>query len=192
MADERLAEAIEIVLYQLGYDPSDQHHKDTPKRVSESLQRFARHPEDDFAVKDLLGVDFEDSYSSLVMVGPIRYTSMCAHHLLPVEGKAYVGYLADGRICGLSKLARLVDYHARQLTVQERVTDQVADDLMLHLKPRGCMVVIRAVHGCMSIRGIQDHEAQTTTSAVRGLHKDSDSARSEFLSLVAMRERSGL
>jgi GTP cyclohydrolase I len=179
--------AVEILLSELGYDLSDAHFRRTPERVAEALNGFSKSRHD--RAHDILDVSFEDGFSSLVLVGPIEYTSMCAHHLLPVQGKAYVGYLADGRICGLSKLARLVDHYARQLTVQERVTDQVADALEEQLKPKGCMVVIRAVHGCMSIRGVQDHDAQTTTSAVRGLHKDSDSARSEFLSLVGMRER---
>jgi GTP cyclohydrolase I len=183
----RMQTAVSMLLSELGYDLDDPHFQRTPERVAEAMTGFGKARFDRAA--DILDVTFEDGFSSLVLVGPIAYTSMCAHHLLPVQGKAYVGYLADGRICGLSKLARLTDHYARQLTVQERVTDQIADALEEHLKPKGCMVVIRAVHGCMAIRGVQDGDAQTTTSAVRGLHKESDSARSEFLALVAMRER---
>lgn len=187
MNNIRARTAVSILLSELGYDLNDPHFIRTPERAADALMGFHKATYDRAA--DILEVTFDDAFSSLVMVGPIEYVSMCAHHLLPVQGKAYVGYLADGKICGLSKLAKLVDHYARQLTVQERVTDQIATALDEHLKPKGCMVVIRAAHGCMSIRGIQDGTALTTTSAVRGLHKDSEAARSEFLSLVAMRER---
>jgi GTP cyclohydrolase I len=105
--------------------------------------------------------------------------------MLPVVGKAWVGYLPSDHICGLSKLGRLVEYYASQLTVQERVTKQIADFVESQLKPKGCMTVIRAAHMCMSFRGIRDGDAVTATSAVRGLFKESDSARAEFLSLIA-------
>jgi GTP cyclohydrolase IA len=181
--------AVRELLIQLGYGNNatkeDDHFDRTPARVTEALLSFAKARHD--RAGDILDVTFADSYSSLVLEGPIRYVSMCAHHILPVTGEAFVGYLADGRVCGLSKLARVVDHYARQLTVQESVTDQIADALERHLKPKGCMVVIRAKHGCMAIRGVQEPDAITTTSAVRGLHKDSPNARQEFLSLIAMR-----
>jgi GTP cyclohydrolase I len=193
---EPMQAAVRELLRSLGYGQQetaeDQHFERTPERVTESLLRFARRETYEVDVAQLLEITFEDAYSSLVMVGPSRYESMCAHHLLPVVGEAYVGYLADKRICGLSKLAKLVDLYARQLTVQERVTDQIADALMRHLEPLGCMVVIRAQHGCMTIRGVSDPGTFTTTSAVRGVHKDSANARSEFLSLVALRSKGEL
>lgn len=172
------------MLTSLGYyNETDPHFGRTPERAAKWLHSFKRHTQDEG--DKLLEVVFpEDAPDSLVIVGPVEFRSMCAHHLLPVVGKAWVGYLPEDGICGLSKLARLVDYYAHQLTVQERVTNQVADAIERTLKPKGCMVVIRATHMCMSFRGILDGVAETTTSAVRGLHKESDSARSEFLSLV--------
>ena len=184
--NEPLEAAVREILHQLGY-PVDPHFERTPERVATALTEFAAHDTGSHRVGEILEVTFEDSYSSLVLVGPIRYISMCAHHVLPVTGEAFVGYLADKRICGLSKLARLVEHFARQLGVQERITDQIADALQEHLEPQGCMVVIRARHGCMAIRGVEEPDAVTTTSAVRGLHQDSANARNEFLQLISMR-----
>jgi GTP cyclohydrolase IA len=172
------------ILALLGYDPTNNHFRRTPERVADLLAEFACNA-DPSEVARLLDVKYEEDYTELVMVGPVRYDSMCAHHMLPVTGSAWVGYLPnEGRVCGLSKLSRLVEYYARQFTVQERVTDQVADALEEHLKPKGCMVVVRASHGCMTMRGVREPAAITTTSAVRGVHKDSASARTEFLSLM--------
>ena len=185
--NEPLEAAVREILLQLGY-PEGPHFQDTPQRVSRALSEFACNDAySPHRVAEILDVTYEDSYSSLVLVGPVRYVSMCAHHILPVTGEAFVGYLADKRICGLSKLARLVEHFARQLGVQERITDQIADALVEHLEPKGCMVVIRARHGCMAIRGVEEPDAVTTTSAVRGLHQDSANARNEFLQLISMR-----
>lgn len=179
--------AVRELLESLGYDLSDQHFRKTPERVAAYLNEFRKNGNPD-TVANLLNVKFDEGdYEELVMVGPVRYISMCAHHMLPVTGSAWVGYLPDKHVCGLSKLERLVDHFARQLTVQERVTAQIADALQEHLKPRGCMVVIRAAHGCMTVRGVLDPGALTKTSAVRGLHKDSEAARMEFLTLMEMK-----
>lgn len=181
----KLRQAVREMLEALGYDLSDQHFSRTPQRVTDVLLGYAKNGSPE-AVKSLLEVKFieEGAISSLVLEGPISYTSMCAHHMLPVTGTAYVGYLPSSAVCGLSKLARLVYHFAEQLTVQERVTQEIADALVEHLKPEGAMVVIRAVHGCMSMRGVRERSTQTTTSAVRGLFKDSAAARAEFLSLI--------
>jgi len=175
--------AVDATIEALGYDQDSQHFKRTPERFAELLSLFAEN-EDGDAVREILDVRFNESYSELVMVGPIEYISMCAHHLVPVTGFAWVGYIPNEAVVGLSKLAYLVDHFARQLTVQERVTEQIANALFEHLKPLGCMVVVRANHGCMSIRGPEEPFALTITSAVRGVHKDSDRARQEFLSLM--------
>lgn len=175
---------IQGILIILGYDPKDPHFRRTPQRVSEWLADFRCNASDKEADKLLEVVFPEEAPDSLVMVGPCEYRSVCAHHLLPVEGLAWVGYLPDEGICGLSKLARLVSFYAEQLTVQERVTNQVADALVRNLKPKGCMVVVEAEHMCMSYRGIRDRGVATVTSAVRGLHKDSAAARNEFLQLI--------
>jgi GTP cyclohydrolase I len=123
------------------------------------------------------------------MVGPISVTALCSHHVLPWLGTAWVGYLPDGKICGLSKLARIVEFYARQLTLQERVTQEVADALDQHLRPKGVMVVIKATHGCMTMRGVEEPDAETVTSAVRGVFLNEPSARQEFLALMAAKTR---
>lgn len=172
------------ILVLLGYDTNDQHIQRTPERVAQVLLEFHRNGKEE-DVQKLLDVSFDESHDSLVMVGPIRIVSLCAHHMLPVTGDAWVGYLPNARVCGISKLARVAHHYARQLTVQEKLTDQVVDALMEYLDPMGSMCVIKAVHGCMSIRGVGEPNALTTTSSVRGVFlKDAD-ARAEFLSLMS-------
>lgn len=182
---ELLAHHVGQILDVLGYDRKDQHFERTGERAAQVFLGYIKNGSDDEA-KRLLEVQFieEGAISSLVIEGPIRFRSMCAHHLLPVSGWAWVGYLPSARVCGLSKLARIVHYYAKQLTVQERVTQQIADALVTHLEPNGVMVVIRAEHGCMKLRGVEEPLAETTTSAVRGVFKDSAAARNEFLTLM--------
>lgn len=183
---EMLEHHVGQILDHLGYDRiNGQHFKDTPKRVAEVLLHYAKNG-DEALVSEILGVQFTEpeAISSLVLEGPVRYTSRCAHHLEPVDGWAWVGYLPDQNVCGLSKMARVVSFFAAQLTVQELVTQQIADALLTHLKPKGVMVVIRAEHGCMRRRGVMEPCALTTTSAVRGVFKDSPNARNEFLLLM--------
>lgn len=185
---DELKGAIADILESLGYDLNDQHFLRTPERAAEVLWSLRRNGNPDF-VKSLLEVVFtEDSViDSLVLEGPISFDSMCAHHMLPVNGVAYVGYLPDKHVCGLSKLARVTHHFAKQYTVQERVTQQIADALVAYLEPRGAMVVVTAKHGCMTMRGVRERETDTTTSAVRGVFKDSASARNEFLQLMTLR-----
>jgi GTP cyclohydrolase I len=184
--EQEIATAVSTILQNLGYDLTDQHFRRTPERVAKMLSEF-RANGDPESVKSLLEVVFtENTIDSVVVEGPITFNSMCAHHMLPVTGTAYVGYLPDKHVCGLSKLARVTYHYASQLTVQERVTQQIADALVEHLKPMGAMVVIKATHGCMSIRGVRERDCETATSVVRGIFKDSAAARNEFLQLVAM------
>lgn len=184
---QRISDAVYEIIGSLGYDRNDQHFLRTPERVAEVLLGFRKNG-DPQQVKKLLDVQFTEpgAIDSLVLEGPIDYISMCAHHMLPVEGVAYVAYLPDRAVCGLSKLARVVEYFAAQCTVQERVTQEIADALMEHLIPRGAMVVVRAKHGCMSVRGVRQPDCKTATSAIRGVFKDSAAARNEFLQLMAM------
>jgi len=182
--EEAVSNHVFEILALLGYDTSDQHFARTPWRAAKVLLEFASRPLTNDAVADLLEVSFSDAYDSLVQVGPISVRSMCAHHMLPVYGHAWVGYLPDERVCGLSKLARVTEYFAQQFTVQERVTDLIADALAHHLKPKGVMVVIKAVHGCMAHRGVREPQALTATSSVRGVFRNEADARAEFLSLM--------
>lgn len=185
MADERIEELLGELLYQLGYDTEDKHFGRTPERVASWLRDFTKNG-DPQVVGKLLEVVFPHGGppQDLVIVGPTEYHSMCAHHMLPVTGHAWVGYLPNEAICGLSKLSRVVEYLANQFTVQELVTAQIADQLDHWLKPRGVMVVVKAVHMCMTYRGIRDRDVATVTSAVRGAFAESAAARNEFLQLL--------
>jgi GTP cyclohydrolase I len=182
----RIAAAVEVILEELGYDGTDPHFLKTPERYATALLGFQKNGDDTEAAK-LLSAVFDDEHDSLVIVGPTRVTSMCAHHMLPVTGNAFVGYIPDGRVVGLSKLSRIVDFYARQFTVQERVTQQIVEILMTTLEPKGAICVIDAEHGCMRLRGVQEPNAITTTSAIRGVFYDDASAKEEFLRLIEIR-----
>lgn len=141
MSNEKIEEAIGTILQELGYDLSDQHFKKTPTRMRKWLELFKRNGTDEEG-KKLLEVQFDDEHDSLIVVGPINYESMCAHHGLPVVGQAWVGYIPDQKVVGLSKLARITHHYAKQFTVQERVTQQIANTLWEELEPLGAMVVV--------------------------------------------------
>jgi GTP cyclohydrolase I len=127
---------------------------------------------------------FPESYDEVVLVRGISFCSMCEHHLLPFLGKAHIAYLANGRVIGLSKLARVVDVIARRPQVQERMTETIADLLMQHLEAKGVAVVIEAVHTCMTIRGVRKPDSVCVTSAIRGIFRTNLSSRAEVLSLI--------
>ncbi|TWP37695.1 GTP cyclohydrolase I FolE [Leekyejoonella antrihumi] len=170
------ARAVSDLLVALGRDPSSAHLQDTPRRVAQSYAELLTPRK--FALTTFPN---DEAYSELVLVKDIPVQSLCEHHLLPFQGVAHVGYVPGERILGLSKLARVVELFARDLQVQERLTEQVADWLQDNLAPQGVGVVIEAEHLCMSLRGVRATGAHTVTSATRGsLHDDKD-ARHEFL-----------
>jgi GTP cyclohydrolase I len=179
----RIEAAVREILIAVGEDPDRSGLVDTPKRVAksfaETLSGLHQNPE------DVLGVTFDMDHEELVLVKDIPFYSTCEHHLVPFHGVAHVGYIPshDGRVTGLSKLARLVDIYARRPQVQERLTSQVADALVHHLKPRGVIVVISCEHMCMSMRGVRKPGAHTVTSAVRGQLHD-PATRAEAMSLI--------
>ena len=183
--DTRRAEAaVRELLIAIGEDPDREGLRETPARVARSYRElFAGLHIDPAAV---LERTFSEDHDELVLVRDIPLFSMCEHHLLPFSGEAHVGYIPDieGRVTGLSKLARLVDLYARRPQVQERLTRQVADAVATRLHARGVLVVIDAEHQCMSARGVRKPGARTTTSAVRGLLKTSPSTRAEALGLI--------
>ena len=171
------------ILAALGEDPERQGLLKTPERVEASLrfltQGYAH------TVADVVGgALFEETHDSMILVRDIELYSLCEHHMLPFFGRAHVAYIPDGRIVGLSKVARVVDIFARRLQVQERLTDQVADALMEVLKPRGVGVVIEAAHFCMMMRGVEKQNSRTVTSALRGAFRDDPKTRDEFLRLA--------
>lgn len=171
--------AVTALLRALGRDPGSVHLAETPHRVAAAYRELLT-PRD----FDLTTFPNDAGYDELVLARDIPMTSLCEHHMLPFRGVAHVAYLPGERILGLSKLARVVELFARDLQVQERLTMQVADWLDQHLRPRGIGVVIEAEHLCMSMRGVQATGTRTVTSAVRGLLRDRESARREFLNLI--------
>jgi GTP cyclohydrolase I len=178
---------IESAVYQLlmaiGEDPGREGLIETPARVAKAYDKFfggyAQDP------KEILGKTFsDDPHKEIVIVRNIQFYSHCEHHMVPFFGKAHVAYIPDGKIVGISKLARLVECFARRLQVQERLTSQVADTIDEVLAPLGVMVVMEAEHMCMTSRGIEKSGTTTVTSAVRGVFKEKPEARAEALSLI--------
>ncbi len=183
---EKIEQGVRLILEGVGEDPNREGLLKTPERVARMYQEcFAGLYEDP---SKLFETTFDEHYEEMVIVHDIPFYSMCEHHLAPFFGKAHVAYIPakSGRICGISKLARLVEVFARRPQVQERLTSQVADTLMKELHPQGVIVVMEAEHLCMSMRGVKKPSAKTTTSAVRGIFKSSDGAatRAEALSLL--------
>ncbi len=171
------------LLTLIGEDPSREGLRDTPRRVVQALQELTSGYQQD--PETILARDFQDTHDEMVVVHGVEFWSLCEHHLLPFHGTASVGYLPNGRIVGLSKLARLVNAYARRLQVQERLTDQIADAIDQHLDARGAAVHIEATHTCMAMRGVRS-PATTVTRAFRGVLREAEPRR-EFLQLVQQR-----
>jgi GTP cyclohydrolase I len=181
---ERAEAAIRELLYAIGEDPDRDGLRDTPARVARAYREmFAglyTEPE------SVLNTMFDEDHDEMVIVKEIPLYSTCEHHLVSFHGVAHVGYIPgkDGRVTGLSKIARLVDLYAKRPQVQERLTSQIADALVKKLDPRGVIVVVEAEHLCMAMRGVRKPGAVTTTSAVRGQFKTSAASRAEALDLI--------
>lgn len=181
---DRAEAAVRELLLAVGEDPDRDGLRDTPGRVARAFQEiFGGLYTDPDAVLD---TTFDEGHDELVLVKDIPMYSTCEHHLVSFHGVAHVGYIPgeDGRVTGLSKIARLVDLYAKRPQVQERLTGQIADALMRKLNPQGAIVVIEAEHLCMAMRGVRKPGAVTTTSAVRGQFKTSASSRAEALDLI--------
>lgn len=180
--EARVAAAVREILIAVGEDPDRDGLRETPERVARAYREMFVGLEIDAA--DVLAKTFEIDHDEMVLVRDIEVWSTCEHHLLPFTGVAHVAYIpAKGRITGLSKLARLVDAFAKRPQVQERLTTQVADALVEHLRPQGVMVVIECEHLCMTMRGVRKPGAKTVTSAVRGV-MNNPATRSEAMSLI--------
>ncbi|MDQ1480272.1 MAG: cyclohydrolase [Actinomycetota bacterium] len=182
---ERIERAVREILSAIGEDPDRDGLVRTPARVAEMYAEIFSGLTEDPA--EHLVVTFEADHDEMVLVRDIALYSACEHHLVPFHGHAHVAYIPneDGRITGLSKLARLVDGFAKRPQVQERLTTQIADALVTALAPRGAFVMIEAEHLCMSMRGVRKPGTLTVTSAVRGLFKDSPSTRAEVMAMLA-------
>ena len=181
---ERIERAVREILFAIGEDPDRDGLLRTPHRVAEMYAEVFSGLHEDPS-RHLI-VTFEANHDEMVLVRDIELYSMCEHHLVPFHGRAHVAYIPgdDGRITGLSKLARLVDGFAKRPQVQERLTTQIADALVDALAPRGAFVMIEAEHLCMSMRGVRKPGTLTVTSAVRGLFKESAATRAEVMALL--------
>ncbi len=178
----RLEKAVREILFAVGEDPDREGLLKTPNRVARSYAELLAGLRDD--PRAHLKTVFHERYDEVVLLRDIEFHSLCEHHLLPFTGRAHVAYLPDGKVVGLSKLARLVEGFARRPQVQERLTTQIADALMEELSPIGAACVIEASHTCMTIRGAKKAGSIMVTSALRGIFKDNPASRSEILSLM--------
>jgi GTP cyclohydrolase IA len=178
-----LVDDVDRILRGLGENPEREGLLRTPHRVAESL-RFLTSGYEQSLDEIVGGAVFAEPYEEMVLVKDIELYSLCEHHLLPFFGKAHVAYLPNGRILGLSKLARVVDVFARRLQVQERLTTQIAEAIDGCLRPHGVAVVIEAAHLCMMMRGIQKQNSQALTSCMLGSFRDDEKSRAEFLELI--------
>jgi GTP cyclohydrolase IA len=177
------AEKIREIIAALGEDAGREGLLKTPERVEASLRFLTQGY--CMTVEQVIGdAVFEETHQSMIMVRDIELYSLCEHHMLPFFGRAHVAYIPNGKILGLSKVARIVDVFARRLQVQERLTDEIADSIMDVLKPTGVGVVIEAAHFCMMMRGVEKQNSRAVTSAVRGIFRDDSKTRDEFLRLA--------
>ncbi|MEH7415165.1 GTP cyclohydrolase I FolE [Neobacillus drentensis] len=179
----QIEEAVRLILEAIGEDPNREGLLDTPKRVAKMYEEvFSGLNEDP---KQHFETIFSEDHEELVLVKDIPFYSMCEHHLVPFFGKAHVAYIPqNGRVTGLSKLARAVEAVAKRPQLQERITSTIADSMMEKLDPRGVMIVVEAEHMCMTMRGVKKPGSKTVTTAVRGILADDAVARSEVLSLI--------
>ena len=180
---KRIERAVRELLEAIGENPGRKDLLDTPQRVAEMCQEIfsgiKQNPEKE------LEIILDQKHEEIILLKGISLYSVCEHHLLPFIGKAHIAYIPkEGRVTGLSKLARVVDILAKRPQVQERLTTQIAEIIMRKLKPQGCMVIIEAEHMCMSMRGVKKPGTLTVTSAVRGIFQENEKTRSETLALI--------
>ena len=181
---QRLEAAVREILLAVGEDPDREGLLETPARVARLYAEVCSGLRAD--PRELLQKTFTQKYDEMVLVKDIRFASLCEHHLLPFFGKAHIAYLPQGKIVGLSKLARVVEALSRRPQVQERMTEELADLLMSELDARGVGVILEASHTCMTIRGVRKRDALCTTSAMRGSFRDNSATRSEFMALISV------
>jgi GTP cyclohydrolase I len=179
----RIKAAVVDLLAAIGDDPSRDGLRDTPRRIAAMYAEIFGGLT--FDPREYLKVGFEVAHDEMVILRNIPFYSMCEHHFLPFHGEAHVGYVPQGRVVGISKLARVVEGFARRPQIQEQLTSQIAEAIMETLQPDGVAVVIEAEHLCMTMRGVKKPGSRMVTSAMRGQFKRSDVTRAEFLSLVA-------
>ncbi len=181
--EERISSLVKLLLAELGEDVDREGLKKTPERVAKSLIYLTRGYRQN--VKAVVnGAYFTSGTNHMVILKGIELYSMCEHHMLPFYGSCAIGYISKGKVLGVSKLARIVDMYARRLQIQERLTEQIAGEIMSEAKAEGVGVVIRAKHLCMMMRGVEKQNSEMVTSAVLGSFRADERVRAEFLSLV--------
>lgn len=183
VSDKDMEEAVRTLLLGLGEDPDREGLKDTPKRMVKAL-KFLTSGYHQSLDELLNGAVFEENVNDMVLVRDIDLFSSCEHHILPILGRAHVAYIPNGKVIGLSKIARICEMYARRLQVQERLTHQIGDALQNLLQPKGVAVVVEASHMCMTMRGVQKPGAYTVTSSVQGIFKEDARTRQEFMGLI--------
>ncbi|MHB1005863.1 MAG: GTP cyclohydrolase I FolE [Chloroflexota bacterium] len=179
---ERIRKAVTEILLAIGEDPEREGLLATPRRIAEMYQEVFGGLKAD--PREVLRVGFEEGHQEMIVLRDIPFYSMCEHHLLPFHGVAHIGYIPNGRVVGISKLARVVEILARRPQLQERLTSQIADAIIEELKPQGVAVVVKAEHLCMTMRGIKKPGSHVVTSANRGLFRKRAATRAEFFSII--------
>ena len=183
VSEEEMCQAVRTLLLGLGENPDREGLKDTPKRVVKALKFLTSGYQQ--SLDELLnGAVFHENADEMVLVRDIDLFSSCEHHILPILGRAHVAYIPNGKVIGLSKIARICEMYSRRLQVQERLTVQIADALQGLLQPKGVGVVIEATHMCMVMRGVQKPGSWTSTSAMRGVFAEDGKTRQEFMGLI--------
>ena len=185
ISKEEAEEAVKTLIRYIGEDPEREGLLETPKRVIKSFNEFYAGYSQDPEI--FLSKTFEDieGYNDIVMLKNINFESHCEHHMVPIIGRASIGYYPDKRVVGISKLARVLDLYAKRLQTQETMTAQIADTIDRVLQPRGVAVVIDAEHQCMSSRGVHKHGSSTITSRMLGVFRDNQKSRMEFMTLIS-------
>ncbi len=187
---DKIREAVRLLLEGMGEDTGREGLVETPDRIARMYTEIFAGVEEDAAVP--LSKVFTVDSSEIVLEKDIVFYSMCEHHMMPFFGKAHVAYIPDGRVVGLSKLARTVEIFAKRLQIQERLTGQIADALMEHLAPRGAMVVLEAEHMCMTMRGVKKPGSKTVSVAVRGIFENSGELQNRFFQMLRLEMGSGI
>lgn len=179
---DKIKEAVKLLLEGIGEDVNREGLQDTPERVARMYEEIYGGMDEDAAVH--LTKTFTAENNGMVVEKDIVFYSTCEHHLMPFFGKAHIAYIPDGRVVGLSKLPRTVEAYARRPQIQEKMTAEIADAIMTHLKPKGVMVVLQAEHMCMSMRGVKKPGSQTITMVARGVFAEDDRLQDRFLKMI--------
>lgn len=189
MDQQKIKEGVRLLLEGIGEDMGREGLRETPDRIARMYQEIFAGMGEDAAVP--LSRVFTVDDSEMVLERDIVFYSMCEHHMLPFYGRAHVAYLPDGKVAGLSKLARTVEVYAKRLQIQERMTGQIADALMEHLTPRGVMVVLEAEHMCMTMRGVRKPGSRTVSIAARGVFQDNAELQDRFFQMLRLGDGAG-